>query len=132
MNSVQRIMIMHRPISLLTALLTVFVFQAHAHTALTVTTPADTAITSASPEELVLEFNGEVRLLNLSLISGADESVKLGSLPSTTQASFSIPVMAELAAGNYLVTWRAVGADTHPVSGEIRFSVAGGDSLAAR
>ena len=42
--------------------------------------------------------------------------------PTTTQQEFSIPVPT-LASGYYTVTWRAVGADTHVVSGEINFSV---------
>lgn len=123
---------MRLSIPLLATVLAAISVPASAHTALTAATPADASITSTSPRELVLEFNGDVRLLSVSLVSAAEDSIELGPLPDETRATFSIAILPDLAAGDYLVSWRAVGADTHPVAGEIRFSVAGGDPLAAR
>ena len=123
---------MRRSISLLATLLAIVAVPAFAHTALTAAMPADASVTSTSPDKLVLEFNGDVKLLSVSLVSAADDSIEIGPIPGETQAAFSIPVLADLAAGDYVVSWRAVGADTHPVSGEIRFTIASGDPLAAR
>lgn len=122
---------MLRRIPLLLTLLTCVAFQVQAHTRLSAATPAESAVTHSSPEQLELEFNGAVRLLDVSLQTVAETAVEIGPLPEATQQHFSIPVLAVLDDGDYVIKWRAVGADTHPVSGEIRFSVATGESLAS-
>ena len=59
----------------------------------------------------------------LSVAERYFEPVDLGSLPTTTQQEFVIAA-PNLPPGAYLVSWRAVGADTHVVSGEFQFEVA--------
>jgi len=107
-------------------------FQAAAHTRLTAATPADTAVMTGSPAEIVLEFNGKVRLLTVDVESSNAESVELGELPQTLQDRFSLAAAKSLPPGEYTVSWRAVGADTHPVSGQIHFSVVAEQSVASR
>jgi methionine-rich copper-binding protein CopC len=99
-------------------------FQATAHTRLSAATPADSAVVKSSPVEIVLEFNGKVRLLTVNLESSNAQIVELGELPQTVAERFALPVPESLPPGDYIVSWRAVGADTHPVSGQIHFSVA--------
>jgi len=94
-----------------------------AHTQLSSSVPAEQAVVAAAPEELVLMFSTDVRITALTLTDAADASYELGALPTSAQREFEIPVPT-LAAGEYTVAWRAVGADTHVVSGEIHFSVA--------
>ncbi len=96
--------------------------SALAHTVLSSSVPAQDTLVAAAPEELVLTFSTEVRITALTLTDAASVSYDLGALPTTAQQEFSIPVPA-LASGYYTVAWRAVGADTHVVSGEINFSV---------
>jgi len=43
-------------------------------------------------------------------------------LPSETGKRFVVGV-SDLSPGDYVVSWRAVGADTHIVSGEFRFTI---------
>ena len=93
-----------------------------AHTQLSSSVPAQDTVVAAAPEELVLTFSTDVRITALTLTDAAAVSYDLGALPTSAQQEFSIPVPA-LAAGYYTVVWRAVGADTHVVSGEIHFSV---------
>jgi len=94
-----------------------------AHTQLSSSVPAEQAVVTAAPDEVSLTFSTDVRITALSLKDAADVNYELGALPTASQREFAIPVPA-LAAGEYTVAWRAVGADTHVVSGEIHFSIA--------
>lgn len=99
-----------------------FATSALAHTVLSSSVPAQDTLVATSPDALVLTFSTEVRITALTLTDAASVSYDLGALPTSVQQEFSIPVPT-LASGFYTVTWRAVGADTHVVSGEINFSV---------
>ena len=94
-----------------------------AHTVLSGSAPADNAVETAAPEAIMLTFSTEVRLTGLAMVDAAGTAIDLGSLPSATQQEFVIPA-PELQPGAYRVTWRAVGADSHVVSGEFRFELA--------
>ena len=96
--------------------------NALAHTVLSSSVPAQDSLVATAPEVLVLTFSTDVRITALTLTDAKAASYDLGALPTTAQREFSIPVPA-LASGYYTVAWRAVGADTHVVSGEINFSV---------
>ncbi|HSG65475.1 MAG TPA: copper resistance CopC family protein [Gammaproteobacteria bacterium] len=96
---------------------------AFAHTQLSSSAPADGATLTTAPESINLAFSTDVRLTALSLVDAAGASYELGALPTATQRAFSI-TPARLPAGSYSIGWRAVGADTHVISGEIHFSIA--------
>jgi len=123
-ESKKRVPVMKRPTLLILGLVALVALDAQAHTRLTASTPADAALTSSPPEQIVLEFNAEVRLLAVTLEHHGGEAVELGSVPGDARQAFTVAMPAELAPGEYVVTWRAVGADTHVVSGEIHFVVA--------
>ena len=95
---------------------------ASAHTELSSSTPADNAAVAASPEMIELEFSEDVHLTALALKDAAGGTFDLGALPSETQSAFAIAAPA-LPPGHYTLSWRAVGADTHVVSGEVHFSI---------
>lgn len=96
---------------------------AYAHTKIAATAPAAGASVSA-PTELVLEFGGEVRLTAVTLTAASGAEVRLDALPTAIAKRFAVAIGRPLAAGEYRVVWRAVGGDTHIVSGEFRFNVA--------
>lgn len=96
---------------------------AYGHTRLSSSQPADQATVAAAPEQVQLAFSTEVTLTALSLQDSKGVVYDLGATPASARRDFAIPV-PKLAAGSYSVAWRAVGADTHVVSGEIHFSVA--------
>ena len=97
--------------------------QAFGHTKLAGSTPAADATVAHPPESLVLEFQEPVRLTVVTLADAAGATKSLSPVPAETAARFVLEVREALAAGSYLVTWRAVGADTHVVSGEIAYRV---------
>jgi copper resistance protein C len=94
-----------------------------AHTELEATKPVDKS-TVAAPHEIQLEFEGEVRLTALALTDAAGKPRALDSVPTEIAEKFTVPVRDALGPGQYQVVWRAVGGDTHIVSGEFHFTVA--------
>ena len=100
----------------------------YAHTPLTSSQPAAGGTVSAPVKEIVLEFGGDVRLTALALADATGKQRKLAEIPTEIAKKFTLAVRDELEPGDYVATWRAVGADTHVVSGEIKFRVAAAHS----
>ncbi|MDA9351343.1 copper resistance protein CopC [Gammaproteobacteria bacterium] len=89
---------------------------ASAHNVLKSSIPADGSTLEHSPSELALDFNGQVRLVKLSL-KRSDESIDVGFKPDLTAAtSFVVPV-PELASGTYSLEFSVIGEDGHTVAG---------------
>ncbi len=109
--------------SVLIGVLALTALNVHAHTVLSSSVPADNAVETDAPKSITLTFSTEVRLTGLSMEDAAGTAIDLGAIPTATQQAFVLPA-PELVEGAYLVTWRAVGADSHVVSGEFRFEVA--------
>jgi copper resistance protein C len=102
--------------------------SASAHSALESSNPARDQVLEAFPSELSLTFNEE-------LISIEGESVNTLTLQGTDGANYDLlaPTVfgavlsakagsAEYPAGEYLLRYRVVSADGHPITGEISFS----------
>jgi len=94
----------------------------HAHTKIATTTPAADSSVPA-PRALELNFGGDVRLTSVTLADAAGHAKHLDAVPTEVGSKFSLAIHEALAAGKYTVTWRAVGGDTHIVSGEFAFTV---------
>jgi len=101
-----------------------FTVTAAAHTELTATVPAAKAVVSAPVKEIVLEFEGDVRLTALVLTDAQGGNKKVAAVPAAVAKKFTLAVEVDLKPGAYTVNWRAVGSDTHVVSGDFRFTVA--------
>ena len=98
---------------------------AWAHAVLVETTPVDGAQLEVSPPEVKLVFNepigvgpGAIRVYDSSGNQVDRGDAALGDAPE--EAVVTLP---DLAAGPYVVTWRAVSADGHPVKGAFVFQV---------
>jgi methionine-rich copper-binding protein CopC len=92
---------------------------AHAH--LEHSSPAEGSHLSSAPAALVLSFSEAAQLTALSLEKPDGSSVRL-TPPAQAQARISV-ALPRLAAGAYVVHWRALGADGHLVPGELRFTI---------
>jgi methionine-rich copper-binding protein CopC len=95
---------------------------AHAHTPLKASVPAADASVPA-PKTVELTFDGDVRLTSVSLTDSAGAAKHLDAVPTAVASTFSLGIHEPLAAGAYKVVWRAVGGDTHIISGEFGFTV---------
>jgi methionine-rich copper-binding protein CopC len=96
--------------------------KALAHGELSSSAPGHEAVVTA-PEQLVLNFSDDVRLLRLALVHGASHNIDFGFSPTTVaQRTFSHD-LPELMIGAHTVNWTIVGSDGHTVSGTFNFSV---------
>ena len=93
-----------------------------AHTQLKESSPAADASVPA-PKAVALTFAGDVRLTSVSLTDARGAVKHLDAVPTAIASTFSLAVHEPLAPGAYKVVWRAVGGDTHIVSGEFAFTV---------
>ena len=96
---------------------------AFAHTHLKASMPAENAVLTAAPSEIMLHFSAPTRLTVLTIKKeGESAERKLGPLPKEAAADFGVP-MTSLTPGKYTVNWRAVGDDNHVMSGALHFTV---------
>lgn len=99
---------------------------ASAHAILDSSTPAASTVVSQSPAEIRLDFNEDIEgtLLNIRLFDAEQKEIDVedaGLLPQ--DPSIVIASIPNLADGVYVVVWRVVSADGHPVSGAFPFEV---------
>jgi copper transport protein len=100
--------------------------SASAHAALKGTDPADGSVLKASPRAVTLTFSESVGLLDDSIrvFDPGNRRVHTGKQEHADGRSDTARVtLPGLAQGTYIVAWRVVSADSHPVSGALTFSV---------
>jgi copper transport protein len=101
--------------------------SADAHATIVTTTPVDQQVLKTQPREVTLEWSEGVDLGEhaVRLLDGSGDEVKTAAAkhgpggPST--AVLELP--PGLANGTYVIAWRVVSSDSHPVSGAFSFSV---------
>lgn len=98
---------------------------AQAHTHLEKAEPADNAVLASSPDKLTLRFSEATQLTALTIQkAGEAQQKEIEALPKVAATEHTLP-LASLAPGNYTVNWRAIGADSHVVTGSLHFTVRG-------
>ena len=95
---------------------------AWAHASLIRSQPADRAVVAQPPSLLVLTFNEPVSPLVVRLIRPTGDATELKNV-AASDATLTIPLPERLALGTYLLSWRVISADGHPVGGALTFSV---------
>lgn len=95
---------------------------AFAHASLLDTQPSDDALLVAAPTEVRLRFNEPVAPLVFKLLLPNGSVVPLDQI-STERDGLRVTLPARDAAGTYLLSWRVVSADGHPVGGALTYSV---------
>lgn len=97
--------------------------QALSHSKLESSEPADQKELTEAPEQLILTFNREVRLMKLELMSTEQETLDIGFKPSHERTKAFEVALPALAANSYQVKWLAMSKDTHKIKGEFGFTV---------
>jgi methionine-rich copper-binding protein CopC len=102
---------------------------AFGHASLVSTEPADGAIVAAAPETVTLVFNEPVSPLVLRLFAPSGHGAVL---PDVKQDGprLAIALPRAFGEGTYVLSWRVVSADGHPVSGAFGYSVGRADGAA--
>ena len=96
-----------------------------AHASLTETTPTEGAVLHHAPQQVVLRFDeavatvpGSVRVFDRDV-----RRVDSGDVRKPSSDSVSVGLRDGLPNGTYVVAWRVISADSHPVRGAFAFSV---------
>lgn len=102
--------------------------------------PADAALAQA-PSEVTLTFNEPVAPVRMRLVDRETGAVVAELAPATDGAGRVTASLPPLSDGRWLISWRVVSDDSHPVGGSLAFDVgavagdlapAGADAAAAR
>ncbi|MGY2065365.1 copper resistance CopC/CopD family protein [Blastococcus sp. SYSU DS0619] len=105
---------------------------AAAHATLVSTQPGEGARVDTAPGEVTLRFSEGVSLgAGYARVLGADQQRVDTGTASVAGDEVTIPLRSDLPDGGYLVTYRVISADSHPVSGAFSFAVGDGELLTA-
>ncbi len=112
------------------AVLAVAPTPSQAHAVLVSTTPAADAILDAAPERVELVFDEPVEVPTGGVRVYDTEGVRIDEGPASTAdaARVAVALPDPLPEGGYVVVWRVVSADSHPISGVWTFTY--GDAAA--
>ena len=98
---------------------------ASAHAVLIGTTPGNDSVLERSPALVSLRFNEPVETAfgSVRVYDSTARRVDSGDSVRPDERSVGVAIDERLAKGTYTVTWRAISADAHPVSGAFVFHV---------
>lgn len=95
------------------------------HAMLLDTQPADGVALDAAPSAVVLRFNEPVAPVAV-LVLDANGIDRAAGAPQALNNEIRLDLPASLPEGGYIVSWRVVSADSHPIGGGFVFTVGAG------
>lgn len=96
--------------------------EASAHASLVRSEPADKSVVPTAPSHIHLIYNEPVSALVLKLVA-ADRSATTLDKVVGDDATLTVTLPDKMANGTYVLSWRVISEDGHPVSGSLIFSV---------
>lgn len=96
---------------------------AFSHAMLIETEPASQASLATPPSEIVLVFSEAVTPVVLRLIDIEGKTIAQADELGGKKLRLSLPLEARIPDGQYLMSYRVMSADTHPIAGAFSFSV---------
>lgn len=98
---------------------------AQAHATLIGTDPEEGAVLEAAPETITFTFDEAVTLppAGVTVYDAKGKEVTSEATASGTEMQVALAEASSLGDGTYVVAWRAVSADGHPISGSLTFAV---------
>ncbi|PSL25077.1 hypothetical protein B0H99_12228 [Planomicrobium soli] len=97
-------------------------FSVQAHTTLTASTPSEGEMIEEALEEVQLTFGTVVEQESTMTIEGENKSYQFKNI-TVTENRMTGTLEEDLANGAYTVQWKIIGADGHPIEGEIPFGM---------
>lgn len=94
---------------------------ASAHASLTGSEPANSAVLTQAPAKLTLTFSEPVEPLSIRLVGNGVVSPMTGI--ARVGARLIVDMPSSLGDGAYVLSWRVVSADGHPIGGALTFYV---------
>ncbi|WP_418063698.1 copper resistance CopC/CopD family protein [Pimelobacter simplex] len=112
-------------LAVLVAVLTVLgtATSASAHATLVSTDPAEGAVLPEAPSEVTFTFDEPVQLVPDGLLAFDAEGKRVDLDPKASGVEVTGALPGDLANGTYVITWRVVSADGHPIAGSLTFHV---------
>jgi copper transport protein len=94
-----------------------------AHAALISTSPTDGEVLPSAPAEVILTFNENVRPVEdaMRLFDSTGQETILAAASRNSDVVITLP--ESLPEGTFLVDWRVISADGHPIGGALTFAV---------
>lgn len=108
--------------------------RAFAHADLESTEPLAGSVVEETPAQLVFRFTGAVDSVpgGIRVVTAAGAEIDIGPPERLDGSSATLVVeLPPLTNGTYVVAWRAVSADSHPIAGAFTFSVGSSSDPAA-
>jgi len=100
--------------------------RATAHAVLLETIPAHRAVLASAPAQIVLRFNEGVTPISLRVLDSQGRALALPAPPQSIDREVRAALPPGLGAGTYVVSYRVVSADGHPIGGALMFAVGAG------
>ncbi|MCG6114738.1 MAG: copper resistance protein CopC [Mesorhizobium sp.] len=94
-----------------------------AHAVLLGTEPHADEVLDATPASIQLRFNEPVQPVVFRLLDAAGNTLVDTDAARAVDQRVELPTGGDLPEGGYIVTWRVVSADSHPIGGSFRFAV---------
>ncbi|NLP52135.1 MULTISPECIES: copper resistance CopC family protein [Bacillaceae] len=114
---------------ILTIILSIFSFnQVSAHTGLESSDPVQGDTVSDELEEVILNFETKVEANSTLTVLDPKETEVPVEVEISGQQMKGI-LTQPLEAGDYQVLWKIIGADGHPIEGEVTFSVSNDETI---
>jgi copper transport protein len=110
-----------------------FAAPASAHATLQQSTPSNGSRVDKPPTRVVLQFSErvEVSLGGIRVFDAAGDRVDHGTISHPNGVASRVAIaLPKLKQGGYVVTWRVISADSHPVQGAFTFTI--GDAAPAK
>ena len=106
-----------------------FARGASAHAVLLDADPPDGGIFSVAPTDARLHFNEPVTPVSVRLIGPDGRALALSDTPHTVDDDVRLNLPAGLGVGGYILSYRVISLDTHPVGGSISFVIGSGNEV---
>ena len=94
-----------------------------AHSPLKNTIPADDAVISEVPTEVLLDFKGDIRLTRVTIKHADNDAIKMDISGNDGFIKNYIIPIENTSFGIYVIDWRGLGADGHALNGKFSFTV---------
>jgi copper transport protein len=106
-------------------IVTAWAAPAAAHAVLLETSPVGGQILLKPPKDIQLKFDQpvEASLGAVRLYDTSGRRIDTGATTKPSSEVVQVPIRTKLASGAYVVTWRVISADSHPVQGSFTFQV---------
>ena len=101
-----------------------FPTTAYAHDHLVSSSPEAGAVLSEAPAEITLVYSAELTSAGATVLIIDEEGTDwANSEPAITGDTVTVAVQDHIASGAYVVQWRVVSSDGHPITGEVPFTL---------